>query len=249
MRRRRSVWRVGVVAALAVVQTGCTFLAWSGGGPLTRAELGDWAGIVPEPAPPARDLDTLVRELKGVRSNTFAGRYSIAGNASVFALNCLAVFRVPFTPAPGLMIKGRMSPWLRVLPGQSSGDWLFCDPADSSARQIYAMETDWNYFLGGGNQVDAYDVATRQRVAARRTDEVVGLGLGWTRVRRVLPVDELDDPRLNAVKRTRVVLDDVRYELKDENILFLGIAGWGRVNRRRYLQLLWIPIDLGSVEP
>ena len=45
-----------------------------------------------------------------------------------------------------------------------------------------------------------------------------------------------------------VGLDEVKYELKDGTSILMGLFGWGRVNHRRYLQLLWIPIPIGEVK-
>jgi len=247
--RRRTMWIACAAMVLALAQTGCTFFACSGGGPLRRGELGDWAGIAAEPIPSAQDVTTRMAALKGLSSNTFAGRYSMAGDSGALAFGWLGVASVPFTPAPGLMIKGRMNPWLRLLPCTQRGDWLYYDRGDKAARQFYAVERSWSVLLAGGNRADAWDAASRQRVAAERTDEVIGLGLGWTRTRHVLPVDRVGDAGLNVVRRTRIDLDQARYQLKDGNILLLGIVGWGRVNHHRYLQLLWIPIDLGTVRP
>ena len=43
-------------------------------------------------------------------------------------------------------------------------------------------------------------------------------------------------------------LSDVRFNVKDGTCTLFGLIGWGRVNRRRYIQLLWIPIPVGSAE-
>ena len=88
----------------------------SGGGPLRREELGDWAGMAPKPAPDAKQLEALVRGLKTTTNMSFIGRFSLPGDASVFSLNCGQYYEVPFTPAPGLVVKGRMNPWLHLLP-------------------------------------------------------------------------------------------------------------------------------------
>jgi hypothetical protein len=86
-------------------------------------------------------------------------------------------------------------------------------------------------------------------VAARSVISIPGFGLGWSRVRKVRPVDRLDWPGLHAVTNPRRPLSEARYDVREGNILLLGLLGWGRVNRTRYLQLLWIPVPIGSAGP
>jgi len=232
-------------AVLALAQSGCTFFACPGGGPLARAELGDWAGIPADPVPPPDQLDALVKELTGLRNRPFAGEFSLRGDASLFSLNCGQIFEVPFTPAVGLTVKGRINHWLFFVPGGQRGDWLFLHPTRKDARQVYASEHEWDCLVAWGERANAYDVASRERVAARQTQELIGFGLGWTRVRRIRPLDVSGEPGLNALTDPKVDLAGVRYDLRDGNILLLGVVGWGRVNRQRYVQVLWIPIPAG----
>ncbi len=42
---------------------------------------------------------------------------------------------------------------------------------------------------------------------------------------------------------------DVRYDVRDGNAVLFGAVGWGRVNRRRYIQIAWIPIPVGKAGP
>ncbi|MFW6161503.1 MAG: hypothetical protein ACODAJ_01970 [Planctomycetota bacterium] len=245
---RHGRWLVAVAAAAAVVtQAGCTFFGASGGGPLRRSELGDWAGMSEMTRPAG--LQSLVAELKETPNSPFTAKYSLRGDAALFSTNFNEILDVPFTPAPGLRIKGRLNPWLRFVPGPQSGDWLYYDESDPSARQFYAAEHEWDALVAWGERVDAWDVATGERVAARGTFSLPGFGLGYNRVRKVRPVDAAGLPGLDTIAYTKRPLSDVRYDLRDGSILFLGLLGWGRVNRIRYLQVLWIPIAIGTTGP
>jgi len=237
------------VLALALAQGGCTMFMCSGDGPLKRSELGDWAGLAPRPAPDAKALEALVPELQKIESNTFAGRYSMWGDSGLFDLNCGMVFDIPFTPAPGMVVKGRLNPWLRFWPGGQHGDWVYFDRIHKHNRQFYASEDEWDALIVWHERSDAYDVATRERLASHRTDEFIGLGLGWTRVRDVVPVTRYGEAGLHALASPSVAPDQVLYQVRDGNIVLLGIFGWGRVNRWRYVQVLWIPIPVAKVVP
>ena len=242
-------WLLAVAAVVALGQSGCMFFAASGGGPLKRSELGDWAGMAPRPMPDAQQLKTLMADLKTLPNSTFTGRYSLRGDANVFATNFNEILDVPFTPAPGLRIKGRLNPWLRFVPGPQHGDWLYYDEKDASARQFYASEDEWDVLVGWGERVDCWDVATGQRVAARAITSVPGFALGWTRVRKVRPVDDTGLPGLNTIAYSKLPLSEARYDIREGNAVLLGALGWGRVNRTRYIQILWIPIPVGTAGP
>jgi len=248
MRAGRALALVAMALGLMLTQSGCTMFLCSGGGTLSRAELGDWAGLGEKPAPSPTQLEGLVSDLKMVKSATFLGRFSLHGDSGAFALNCGQCYEVPFTPVSGVIIKGRMSPWARFVPSFQTGHWLYFHPTKKDTRTFYAAESEWGLLICGGERVDAYDVATRERVAARATEEFIGLGLGWTRTRQVRPVDRLGDAGLGPLVSTRTDLAKVRYQLRDANILLLGALGWGRVNHRRYIQVLWIPIPVATVE-
>jgi len=246
VRNLRRLLLCAAAACLAVSQAGCTmFIFCDGDGPLTKAELGDWLGLEPLPVPQPARIAAIARELKQVKHAGFSGRYSLPGDASVFAFNFLLVANVPFTPAPGLIVKGRHNPWLAFVPGGQHGDWLYFDPDKPSKRQFYATQQGWDCLLYWTDRADAYDVATGQRVAAQGFDEVIGLGLGWTRVREVAPVDMDGRPGVHPLASPKADPEKIKYEVRDGNIILLGILGWGRVNHKRYLQLLWIPIPIG----
>ena len=249
MRRFRTVVFSTLAGLLALAQCGCMMFNCSGGGPLKREELGDYAGIPPQPAPDAAHLKVLVADLKTVESNTFAGRFSIDGDSSALWFSKGLFFEIPFTPVQGLTVKGRLNPWHRLLPCSLHGDWLYFHPFKKDRREFYASEDDWGALIMSSKRADVYDVASGAWVGSWRADDFIGLGLGWTRVRQVMPVDDYDEPGLSAVVPAKVSLSSVRYDVRDGNIVLLGIYGWGRVNRTRYIQILWIPIPVGTAAP
>jgi len=234
------------VAVMALAQTGCTmFIFCDGGGPMAKEELGDWLGLAPWPAPSAEELAELVADLKQVKHAGFAGRYSLPGDAAALSIKLFYLIDVPFTPAPGLVVKGRRNPWAAFVPGWHQGHWLYFDPQKPQGRTFYAAQRQWSALLASTDRTEAYDVATRERVAARRAEEVIGLGLGWTRYREVAPLDENEVPGVHALASPKVDPAKLKYLVRDGSILLLGLVGWGRVNHTRYLQLLWIPIPIG----
>jgi hypothetical protein len=238
-----------LLVGVALVQSGCTFFAAGGGGALRREELGDWLGMAPMAKPDAQRLKGLMAELRAVPNRPFGSTYSLRGDANLFSANCNEIIDVPFTPAPGLRIKGRLNPWLRFVPGSQHGDWLYYDERDATARRFYASEDEWDALVAWGERVDCWEAASLERVAARAVTSVPGLGLGWTRVRKIRPVDATGVPGLNTIAYSKRSLSEAQYDARDGSIVLLGALGWGRVNRRRYLQILWLPIPVGRVRP
>jgi len=234
------------IALVALAQSGCTMFMCDGGGPMDRKELGDWLGLEALPAPEPQKLAALVEDLKHVKHAGFAGRYSLPGDAASLSLKLFFLFDIPFTPAPGLIVKGRRNPWLSFVPGGQEGNWLYFDPDNPKKKQFYAAQKQWDALVVWSDRTDAYDVATRERVAARRADEVVGLGIGWVRVREVVPLDQNEAAGVHALASPKVDPAEIKYLVRDGSIVLLGIVGWGRVNHTRYLQLLWIPIPMGK---
>ena len=250
----RDPWRpVGLVgAALLMVSTsGCMFFAAKGGGPLKRSELGAWAGIAASPLPDAERLSALVKRLKLTRMNIFTGRYSQVRGPLAADLNFGHPCEYPFTPARGMRVKGRFNQWPRLLPGSRHGDWLYYVESRGNHREFYASETDWDCgflvlgYLLADDQVDAFDVTTRERVAAQKSN-IFLTPLVYMRVRRVLPVDTKGRSGLHALVDPKTNLAEARYNLRDGTALLMGAVAWGRVNRRRYTQILWIPIAVGD---
>ena len=240
-----------VIASLA--QSGCTFFALSGGGPLSRDELGNWTGIKEKPLSDVAALQTLVNELKSISHNPFAGKYSYSGNVPGSFLSFGDIREFPFLPTRGLALKAKQNGWLYLVPCKRHSDFLFYQPAVKSSREIYATKDGWGigipltFDLYGEEQANAYDVSTRVRVASQKVNSLL-LYLGWGRIRRVIPVSEEGKSGLYAIADSTIDLSEVRYNIKDGNVILWGLFGWGRVNYKRYIQILWIPIPLGRIE-
>lgn len=252
-------WKVLVqilfLLSVIFLMSGCTFFAASGGGPLKRSELGDWVGIKAETLPKPEAICSIVKDLEHCSSDWLAGTYSFQEDTPFVGPSFLYFGdprEIPFFPARSLTVKGRFNPWLRLIPSSRHGDWLYFS-SQSGSRQFYASEDEWGAgiligdFLLAGDQANAYDIATRERVAARKTNVALSL-IGYARIRRVTPIGCDGEPGLHAVVDPEVSLDDIEYELKDGTSILMGAFGWGRVNHRRYLQFLWIPIPIGTVE-
>jgi len=252
MKPRRTTVQLLLVACVLALTTGCTFFGASGGGPLTRSQLGDWAGIEDEGAPQAEALAAIVTKIEGYSSNPFAGKMYLKKDAWGSSLNYGDPREIPFTPTRGLHVKGKLNLWLRLIPCKRRGDWLYFSP-ESGKRRFYASESEWGTgmligdFLLAGDRANAYDIATRRRIAARKTNIALFL-IGYTRIRRITPVGDDATRGLIAVSDPTVDFDTIKYDCKDGTTLLMGIIGWGRVNRRRYFQFLWIPIPVGTVE-
>ncbi len=250
-----STWKTFVKILLVLcaisLTSGCAFFGASGGGPLDRAQLGDWAGMKDDGAPQAEELSRIVTTLEGYTSTNLSGEMVLEKDGAFSFMNFGDPREVPFTPTRGLHVKGKFNPWLRIIPSKRHGDWLYYSP-ESGKRRFYASENEWGPgilvadFLLAGDRANAYDITTRERVAARKTNVVLGL-IGYVRVRRVSPVGSDGAPGLIAVADPTVDLDTVKYDYKDGTSLLTGIIGWGRVNRKRYFQFLWIPIPVGTV--
>ena len=67
--------------------------------------------------------------------------------------------------------------------------------------------------------------------------------------RKAAPVSADGDPILKSVFSADVDPNDVRYQWREGHFLWGGLIGWGRLNRRRYIQILWIPIPIGESVP
>jgi len=98
------------------------FIFCDGGGPMAKEELGDWLGLEALPAPEPEVLAERIADLKQVKHAGFAGRYSLPGDAASLSVKLFYAIEVPFTPAPGLVVKGRKTGSVLV-PGGQHGDW------------------------------------------------------------------------------------------------------------------------------
>ncbi len=244
-----------LVTALALSSGGCTFFACSGDGPLEREELGNWAGLTPWPEPAAAAMYRRIKTLKETpvpSYQPFAGRYGYAERPWLLGALDAVPWSVPFTPAPGYHVRGTFSFWLRWVPSGRNGHWVYSPAEGGEGREFYAGERARGIglllgdFLYSASRAEAFDTRRLDRVAARQMDMPLGWGLWSTRVRSILPVDDEGRPGLHALSDPELDPYDARYELKDGRIWLLGLFGWGRVNHRYYLQVLWVPIPLKS---
>jgi hypothetical protein len=242
-----------LVAAIALGSGGCTFFACSGDGPLKREELGNWAGLTPWPEPAAAAMYRRIKTLKQIPVPTFrpfAGRYGYTEGPHWLSTVLPDPWDVPLTPVPGYEVRGTFSFWLRLVPSGRNGHWVYSPADGGEGREFYAGERAQGIglllgdFLYSASRAEAFDTQRLDRVAARQMDVPLVYGLWSTRVRSILPVDDEGRPGLHALRDPELDPYDARYELKDGRIWLLGLFGWGRVNHRYYLQLLWVPIPL-----
>lgn len=256
MGRHRKVLLSVLAVWACVALSGCSFYGCSGGGPLTRAELGDWLQIPEGSRPAAEKLRADATELRGV-SDSFlglGGTHSRNAGTTVGRLKWGDPYEIPFHPAHGMAIKGKFNPWARLLPGTREGKWLYYTPSGENRREFYATENEWGCgmlvgdLIASGDRANAYDVGTGERIAARQTKVILTV-LGYVNTRRVMPVDAEGKEGLHALSDASVDLSSARYSMKKGTTILAGVLGWGQVNRKRYLQILWIPIPTGDVEP
>jgi len=238
---------------LLLVQSCCSFLGASGGGPLTRQELGDWAGIPARAAPAPEELGPRLDALKAIPLPSFRpgrGEYAYTEGPHWLSTAIPDPWDSPFVPARGYVVKGTFPLWRRAVPCTRRGHFVYYAPS-GAARELYALEEQWGCglfvgdFIWSSERADAYDVASRQRVAASTMGCVLGWGVGWSRLRRVVPTTSVGGPGLHAAADRKISLSDIRYDVREGNSVLLGLVGWGRVNRRRYAQVLWIPVPIG----
>jgi hypothetical protein len=243
------------LAALGLLAGCCRFWYADGGGPLAREELGDWAGMVAEPAPDAAALAAKVAELEAIPLPSFRplrGKYAYTEGPHWLSTTIPDPWDFPFAPARGMVVKGSFPFWARAIPCTRRGHYLFYKPSDPTARAICAAEEQWGCglflgdFLWSHQRVDAYDAASGERLAAKATSCFLGWGLGPTRLCQVLPVGKDGSRGLQGLADSRTPLEAARYDLRDAHVALFGLIGWGRVNRRRYVQLLWIPIPVST---
>ena len=135
-------------------------------------------------------------------------------------------------------------------PGQGSQDfhWIAWDEVEGH-RVLYVVEQHSNEAtLAVGeswSRTDVYDAATGERLAS--------WGRGGYTVLLVFAEEYVVKPaEIKGVSAVRKLMSReiesgaLEHEVREGSILALGVVGWGRSNHRRYLQLLWIPIPIGS---
>jgi hypothetical protein len=248
------VGKLVLMSVCACVLTGCaSFFCLQGGGPLKLDEVGDWAGISAAPSVNPEQLKSAADKLRSQEDSIFAGRVTIQGESWLYRMNWWIDPRsIPFLPARGMRVAQNAEIWSRLIPSVRHDERLYYSESPGS-REFYAAEAEWGCgmligdFIAAGDQSDAYDVATGVRVAARKTMVVLTL-LGYCREQRVLPVDSNGTEGLHALSDPKLDRSDVLWNVKDGTVLLGGILGWGTVNDTRYIQVLFIPIPVGTVK-
>jgi len=253
MGRVRSASLLAVCALVIFLSSGCTFYMCSGGGPLRYDELGDWLGIAELERPPASELRDLRERTDWGTWKICGGTFKLPGDYWGFSLGIPGdTHKYPFTPVPGFELRGRFPLCKRLIPSKRKGLHIYLPQGDG--REFYATESEWGPglmlgdFIAAGDTANAYDAATHERVAAQKTSIAFGLGLLYTRCRSILPVDERGREGLQVIKDRSISPRRTPYKLKDGSISLFGMLGWGRVNRKRYIQILWIPIPIGELD-
>jgi len=254
-RVRRAFARAALALAAAASAGGCTFMAASGGGPLAREDVGSWLGIGRVAAGGAEELGKAASRLKLCRYQPLVGEYSWREGPWTSRLwRFGGPLAAPFTPALGYHVRGRFRPILRLLPGVRDGNWFYHSASRPGSREFHAAERGWGagLFVGewlfSGSRAEAREAATGKRVAAEAAETVFS-PLVYCRVRRVVPVGIDGEPGLHGLAHPRLELTDVRYDVREGTALLGGLVAWGRVNSQLYVQLLWIPIDMGFATP
>jgi len=214
-----------IMGALAALN-GCSFFHCSGGGPLTREELGNWAGIP----------DTAGSDVKSLR------------------LKAEKLKSEPPKPYELWVVHARGEGRFGFLPGSSNYERMSWRELDGGGKvEIYSAGTTWGSgaFIGdiiaGGRLNNAYDLASGMRIAASMVS-IYGTPLGYHRKRMIFPVEEVRPTEHNNA--TVLAGNDKKplYNLKDGTVILGGIVGWGRVNHKKYIQIFWIPIPIGKAE-
>jgi len=226
MMDRRRVAAYAMLLGLLAALNGCSFFHCSGGGPLTRDELKDWAGI---PDAAGSDAESLRLKAESLREET-------AKPYELWVVHSRGESR--FGLLPGTVDYERMS-WREI---------------DGGGKvEIYSAGSTWGSgaFIGdiiaGGRLNNAYDLASGNRVAASMAT-IYGTPLGYHRKRLVLPVENTQPAENSHTMLLGGGDNQPLYNLKDGTVILGGLAGWGRVNHKKYIQILWIPIPVGKVE-
>jgi hypothetical protein len=235
----RSSARSVIVGVILVMSAGCSFFACSGGGPLTRSELGDWCGFSDPGAPSFRERQQLVEKLSRTPNMPLAGM--ICWSKSDWRARSNPI-------ADGLDVNGFHNVWGFFLPGKNTTHWLLRLRQLEGSRKFYGRSDSWSlgfiigYYLFFCTDMNVWDVETLERVGFAKGRAFLG-GLLYHRhayIRLNPALVHYADPRTKLV--------DAQFVLKDGSLLLLGVIGWGRVNHKRYIQILWIPIPVGTVE-
>lgn len=240
--RQRSRFVAGLAAAALLALCGCcTFLGSQGGGPVARAELGAWAGVPLRSLPDRPVVEARVRALRRIINDPMSGEFVHSQGVS-------------FAPTDGAMVRRSGHPWTWVLPGRRYTDVLVYDPGVKDSREFLGTVEGWGLggyvgdYLHAWRQLTLHDVTSGRPVAAKRF-EVYATPLAYARSRLVWPAAPTGQPAVLAATHPGVDLADVPCVLRDGTAVLGGLIGWGRVNRVRYIQALWLPVPMGSTLP
>ena len=239
MKTARLWMALGCLGAAVLASSGCSIMRCSGSGPLQYSQLGDWAGIEPPAAPAQADRNEILLALTDVVDSPELGQRTSVGDATDPLMR-------------GLAIKEKFRGIGPFTPGERRSDMLIYAQQAATARTFYGLSDGWGVrFLIGdllyskyGRSV--YDASTGEKAGAVRTEMILP-PVGWIRRRLVRPVNVMGDGGLRIVVDPARPIADTRYEVKDNSILLLGLFGWGRANDKWYIQVLWVPIPVGTV--
>ena len=235
---------VGLLSAVVLLSSGCTFYLFSGGGPLTGDEIAGLRGILEperELLKPA-DIREWAANLRTGTHDPAKGEYILKSDKDMGAI------RLPFKLGDTFHAKGKHQTVGREM--DESG-WLYYVPRPSSSREFYAVKrvipNNLSAMIAFYSSHSAHDVATGKRVK-HMSGFMVLFGLLWFSECALDPVDDAGERGLAVVADGSVDLAEAQYKYRKGHSLLWGVVAWGRVNHNRYLQLLWIPIPLGRAD-
>ena len=253
MKLCKIIVKIAPMCGLCVL-TGCaSFFSSDGGGALKLDQTGDWAGVPPKSSVTTEQLRSTSDRLMSQKDNVWAGRVTIDGDSwKSWQPGWIDPRNVPFLPAHEMRVAQDLDIWSRLIPSVRIDQRLYYKQAPG-CRKFCGFENEWGCgmlvgdFIACSDQCDAYDVATGERVAAQKRTVILSL-LGYARERRILPVGKDGREGLYLLSDPTIKKSDVLWNVKDGTTLLGGILGWGTVNHKKYIQLLFIPISSGTVQ-
>jgi hypothetical protein len=158
-----------------------------------------------------------------------------------------------------------------IFPDAESGEWILmrrgpagyklrfskvsggviARPLDSGKRIFYAETYGWDAGLVlsqwglAGSHLQVYEPASGKQVGFSSEQTLLPPFL-WFRVNRLMPGDDGDN--LGELADPETGLDEVDYRWLKANCLLGGALAWGRLNRRYFLQVLWLGIPLWQAD-
>ncbi len=232
--KRKSFGILVVVLLLSSLFQGCSFYALDGGGSVSHRQAIEWLQPdVAEISQSDKDL-VLALDFKGMgRSGVLHGKRVEEGipqdlfDLPVFEIEGKGMRHYGGTPLVGM-----------------HDNYLLIDAFDKDTS-LYVHEKRF----GPGYAIPFYfwpwwksSMQTFDLGSGRLVHDEVLVGLGVTSIVACY------HRKMMAVDITQVDREDAVYDYKNVFLLGSGLLGFGRVNNRRYLQLLWIPIPLWTVD-